>query len=80
MLNTTVKQHQFPRTQTTNLISVTVHTHTFGSILLTYKNKFRSQDSVVGIATSYGMDDGGVGVQVPVGVRILTSPNRPDRL
>jgi hypothetical protein len=32
----------------------------------------------VGIATSYGLDDGGVGVQVPVRVRFLTSPNRPD--
>jgi hypothetical protein len=30
--------------------------------------------NVVGIATSYGLDDRGVGV------RIFTSPNRPDRL
>jgi hypothetical protein len=40
----------------------------------------RSRDGVVGIATSYGLDDRGVGVQVPVGVRIFTSPRRPDRL
>jgi hypothetical protein len=40
----------------------------------------KSPDSVVGIATCYGLDDRGVGVQVPVGVRIFTSPNRPDRL
>jgi hypothetical protein len=40
----------------------------------------RSRDSVVGIATGYGLDDRGVGVQVPVGVRIFTSPRRPDRL
>jgi hypothetical protein len=39
-----------------------------------------SRDSVVGIATSYGLDDRGVGVRVPVGSRIFCSPNRPDRL
>jgi hypothetical protein len=33
-----------------------------------------------GIATSYGLDDREVGVQVPVMVRIFTSPNRPNRL
>jgi hypothetical protein len=37
-------------------------------------------DSVVGIATSYGLDDQGVGVRVPVGSGIFSSPNRPDRL
>jgi hypothetical protein len=37
-------------------------------------------NSVVGIATSYGLDDQGVGVRVPVGLRIFSSPNRPDRL
>jgi hypothetical protein len=35
----------------------------------------RSRDSVVGIATGYGLDDRGVGVRVPVG-----SPRRSDRL
>jgi hypothetical protein len=39
-----------------------------------------SRDSVVGIATSYGLDDRGVGVRVPVGSRIFSFPNRPDRL
>jgi hypothetical protein len=39
----------------------------------------RSRDSVVGIATSYGLDDRGVGVRVLVGSRIFSSPNRPDR-
>jgi hypothetical protein len=33
-----------------------------------------SRDSVVGIATGYGLDDRGFGVQVPLGVRIVTSP------
>jgi hypothetical protein len=36
--------------------------------------------SVVGIATGYGLDDRGVGVRVPVGVRIFISACRPDRL
>jgi hypothetical protein len=35
---------------------------------------------VVSIATSYGLEDEGVGVRVPVGPRILSSPNRSDRL
>jgi hypothetical protein len=39
-----------------------------------------SRDSVVGIATDYGLDDRGVGVRVPVGSRIFSSPPRPDRL
>jgi hypothetical protein len=43
-------------------------------------NNNRSRDSVVGIETSYGLDDRGVGVRVPVGSRIFPSPDRPDRL
>jgi hypothetical protein len=39
-----------------------------------------SRDSSVGIATSYGLDDQGVRVRVPVGSRIFSSPRRPDRL
>jgi hypothetical protein len=39
----------------------------------------RSWDSVVGIATSYWLDGRGVGVRVPVGSRIFSSPSRPDR-
>jgi hypothetical protein len=42
------------------------------------RNKIR--DSVVGIATSYRLDDRGVGVRVPVRPRIFSSPRRPDRL
>jgi hypothetical protein len=38
-----------------------------------------SRDSVVGIATAYGLDGRGVGVRVPVGSRIFSSPLRPDR-
>jgi hypothetical protein len=50
-----------------------------------YKLKFLdwsnySRDSVVGIATAYGLDDRGVGVRVSVGSGIFSSPQRPDRL
>jgi hypothetical protein len=34
----------------------------------------------VGIATGYGLDEGGIRVRVPVGSRIFSSPRRPDRL
>jgi hypothetical protein len=49
-------------------------------ILVVSKTNERSRDSVVGIATTYGLDDRVVGVRVPVGSRIFSSPNRPDRL
>jgi hypothetical protein len=39
-----------------------------------------SRDSAVGIATGYGLDDRGVGIRVPVGSRIFSSPRCPDRL
>jgi hypothetical protein len=39
-----------------------------------------SRGNVVGIAAGYVLDDRGVGVRVPVGSRILTSPYLPDRL
>jgi hypothetical protein len=41
---------------------------------------FSSRDSVVGIATGYGLDDRGVGVRIPVGSRIFSSPRGPDWL
>jgi hypothetical protein len=37
-------------------------------------------DSAVGIATGYGLDYRGVGLRVPVGARIFSSPCRSDRL
>jgi hypothetical protein len=40
----------------------------------------KSRDSVVCIATGYGLDERGFGVRVPVGSRIFFSPRRPDRL
>jgi hypothetical protein len=36
-----------------------------------------SRDSVVGIATGYGLEDRGVGVRVPVGSRIFSTSSRP---
>jgi hypothetical protein len=39
-----------------------------------------SSGSVVGIATDYGLNNCEVGVPVPVGTRIFTSPYHPDRL
>jgi hypothetical protein len=39
---------------------------------------YGSRDRAVGIATSYGLDDRGVGVRVPVESRIFSSPRRPD--
>jgi hypothetical protein len=50
------------------------------AVLHRVKEERRSRDSVVGIATTYGLDDRGVGVRVPVGSRIFSSRNRPDRL
>jgi hypothetical protein len=51
------------------------------SILLhTYTYIKRSRGSSVGIADGYGLNDRGVGVRVPVGSRIFSSPRCPDRL
>jgi hypothetical protein len=44
------------------------------------RNLFRkSRDSVVRIATGYGLDDRRVGVRVPVGSKIFSSARRRDR-
>jgi hypothetical protein len=48
--------------------------------LMTLSITLIKDDSIVGIATGYGLDDRGVGVRVPVGSRIFSSPRRPDRL
>jgi hypothetical protein len=41
---------------------------------------FKSQDNIVSRVTGYGLDDRGVGVQVPVKSKIFSSTHRPDRL
>jgi hypothetical protein len=38
-----------------------------------------SRHSAVGIATGYRLDDRGVGVRVPVGSRLFSSPRQADR-
>jgi hypothetical protein len=48
-------------------------------VLLFDYYKIRSRDCAVGIATGYGLDDRGVGVWVPVGARIVSSPCCPDQ-
>jgi hypothetical protein len=45
-----------------------------------YIGVFLTFYSIVGIATGYRLDDGGVGVRVPVGSRIFSSLHRPDWL
>jgi hypothetical protein len=40
----------------------------------------KNRDSVVGIATGYGLEERAVGVRVPVGSKMFSSPRRPDRL
>jgi hypothetical protein len=52
----------------------------YNSFLLWFCIFGRSRDSGVSIATVRGLDDRGVGVRVPVGSRIFSSPRRPDRL
>jgi hypothetical protein len=47
-------------------------------LILTIKS--RIQDSAVGIATGYGLHGRRVGVRIPVGSRIFSSPRRPDWL
>jgi hypothetical protein len=48
--------------------------------LIPFHMEAGSRDSVVGIATGYGLDDRGVGIRVPVRSRIFSSPRRTDWL
>jgi hypothetical protein len=52
----------------------------YSSLLVLQIKPSMSRDSSVGIATGYGLNCRGVGVRVPVGSRIFSSPPRPDRL
>jgi hypothetical protein len=48
-----------------------------------FLHKYRinmNRDNSAGIAAGYGLDDREVGVPVPVGTRIVSSPRRPDLL
>jgi hypothetical protein len=53
-----------------------IYTHIYVYIHSFVRTK--SQESAVGIATGYGLDERGVGVRVPVRARIFTSPRRAD--
>jgi hypothetical protein len=44
-------------------------------LLFGYGSEQGSRDSALGVATVYGMDYQGVGVRVPVGSRIYSSPH-----
>jgi hypothetical protein len=48
--------------------------------LVKHRHTFKGRDSVVCIMTGYGLDDRGIGVQIPLWPRIFTSPRRPDWL
>jgi membrane-associated phospholipid phosphatase len=63
------------------LVTLAEATQNFSAfILMNFYKNCRSRGSAVGIATGYGLDDRGVGVRVPVGSRIFSSPLCPDRL
>jgi hypothetical protein len=66
-----------PSTQFNHFYSLNNHYTLPFYILLFYTRSSGSHDSVVGIATGYGLDDWGVGVQVPVGSRIFSTSSRP---
>jgi hypothetical protein len=52
----------------------------FNLVFSNVAHQNQSQDSVVSIATGYGLDNRGVGVQVLVGSRIFSSPCNSDWL
>jgi hypothetical protein len=62
------------------LIYIYLHGSRLRYILVIFTALVQSRESAVGIATGYGLDEQDVGVRVPMGARIFTSPYRPDRL
>jgi hypothetical protein len=68
-----VYRHLFTMTLNCCTITITLLVPYYGTMI-------GSRDSVVGTATDYRLHDRGVGVRVPVGPRIFSSPRRPDRL
>jgi hypothetical protein len=42
-------------------------------------HSLQCRDSLVGIATGYGLDGRGFGVRVQIGARLLSPPRRQDR-
>jgi hypothetical protein len=49
-------------------------------LFINYRGYYMNRDSAGGIVTGYWLDDRMVGIRVPAGSRIFTSPRRPDRL
>jgi hypothetical protein len=68
-----LEPHLQPCKSRTNPQTVSLSTH-FNIILPSM-----SRDRAVDIATGYGLNDRGVGVRVPVGSRMFSSPRRLDR-
>jgi hypothetical protein len=64
-----------------DLVCLHLHTTIWIVFYLDMDTRFSgSRGTVVGIATDYGLDGGGIGVRVPVGSRIFSSPSCADRL
>jgi hypothetical protein len=61
-------------------ISANIQYTFYTSKFLTYFAFSVSWNSIVGTATSYGLDERGVRVRVLVGSRIFSSPHHPDHL
>jgi hypothetical protein len=59
---------------------ITLKTWIFHVFYYYYYYFIKSWDSIVGIVTAHSLDDGGVGVQVPFGSRIFSSPSKSSRL
>jgi hypothetical protein len=57
-----------------------IRTSTFRLVAQCLNQLCYRRGSVVGIASGYGLNDRGVGVRVPVGSKIFSSPRRSDRL
>jgi hypothetical protein len=64
-----------------NEINILLYVHVIFEKNYTVRDELLvSQDSLVGVATVYALEDREVGVRVPVESRIFSSPRRPDRL
>jgi hypothetical protein len=62
------------------LILKKVRWHIFCSNVIDSVNVILNRDIAGVIATGYGLDGRGIGVQVPIGERLFSSPRRPHRL
>jgi hypothetical protein len=77
------EHYAFPWKQRENGVHISNQLWTIFCYTRIYKIMFKnwvptSRDSAVGTATGYGLDGWGVGVRVPVGAGLLSSPHRPE--